>query len=87
MLVSSNVRIVVANATHIWGIETDADGIQRVVRYRVGFEGLSRTGPVEAAVRRLLCVLEGVAPPPVVPIRLWVLSEIVHPRLLMPAVP
>lgn len=34
--VPDNVRIVVANATHIWGIETDADGVQSVVRYRVG---------------------------------------------------
>ena len=34
--VPDNVRIVVAGATHIWGIETDADGVQSVVRYRVG---------------------------------------------------
>jgi hypothetical protein len=34
--VPDNVRVVVANATHLWGIETDADGVQSVVRYRVG---------------------------------------------------
>jgi hypothetical protein len=34
--VPENVRVVVANATHFWGIETDNDGTQSVVRYRVG---------------------------------------------------
>jgi hypothetical protein len=34
--IPENVRIVVANATHAWGIETDGDGIHSVVRYRVG---------------------------------------------------
>lgn len=34
--VPENVRVVVADATHFWGIVTDRDGIQSVVRYRIG---------------------------------------------------
>ncbi|MDX2261748.1 MAG: hypothetical protein SFU84_08625 [Gemmatimonadales bacterium] len=34
--IPENVRVVVADATHFWGIETDEDGIHSVVRYRIG---------------------------------------------------
>jgi hypothetical protein len=35
-MLKEGVRVVAANSTHLFGIETDADGVQSVVRYRVG---------------------------------------------------
>ncbi|HUF28447.1 MAG TPA: hypothetical protein VMM18_15830 [Gemmatimonadaceae bacterium] len=45
LAVSRNVTLLEARREHVWGLEADADGVQSVVRFRLGSGG-QRSAPI-----------------------------------------